>query len=118
MIEKLTNCPNCDGILDESGRCIFCGSKVYDFLSISFDDPRSPSYAKTYIRLKVGNRIGILPVYPQNASYTLRNDVWVNNYYDGKYIHRNNAIDAELDVNFRVFDDVIWYEEADDDKVD
>lgn len=107
-IEKLSNCPNCDGILDDGGRCIFCGSKVYDFLTLSFDGPR----AKTYIRIKVGNKIGILPVYPQNANYTLRNDAWADNYYDGKYIHKVNAFDAELDVNFRVFDDVIWYEEG------
>lgn len=113
-IEKLNNCPNCGGILDEAGRCVFCGSKVYDFMNISFDDPRSPSYAKTYIRLKVGNRIGILPVYPQSANYTLRNNgVYVDNCYDGKYIHKVNTFDAELEVNFRVFDDVIWYEEAD-----
>lgn len=29
-MEKLENCPNCGGILDDLGRCEFCGSKVYD----------------------------------------------------------------------------------------
>lgn len=36
MIEKLKNCPNCAGILDEAGRCKYCGSKVYDFLTLDF----------------------------------------------------------------------------------
>lgn len=37
MIERLTNCPNCGGTLNEAGRCEFCGSKVYDFLTIDFN---------------------------------------------------------------------------------
>lgn len=113
-LEKLNNCPNCGGILDEAGRCKFCGSKVYDFLNISFDDPRSPSYAKTYIRIKVGNRIGILPVYPQTANYTMRSNSYYADNFDGKTItFKTRRLDAELDVNFRVLDEVIWYEEAD-----
>lgn len=116
-IEKLNNCPNCGGILDEAGRCVFCGSKVYDFMNISFDDPRSPSFAKTYIRIKVGNRIGILPVYPTDARYTISKDIYYADNYDGGEIHKTQRFDSELEVNFRVFDDVIWYEEADNDKV-
>lgn len=26
MIERLKNCPNCAGILDDAGRCKYCGS--------------------------------------------------------------------------------------------
>ena len=114
MIEQLENCPNCGGVLDEAGRCKFCGSKVYDFLNISFDDPRSSSYAKTYIRLKVGNRIGILPVYPQNANYTIRNNAYyIDMCNGGMCIHKTRTLDAELDVNFRVLDEIIWYEQED-----
>lgn len=104
-LEKLNNCPNCDGILDDAGRCIFCGSKVYDFLTLSFDNPR----AKTYIRIKVGNKIGILSVYPQNANYTIdRDSYYADMYDDGIYIHRAKSYGADLEVNFRVLDDVVW----------
>ena len=110
-IEQLENCPNCGGILTETGRCQFCGSKVYDFLAISFGDPRSPSYAKTYIRIKVGNRIGILPVYPQDAKLTVNRSAVVADYEGGKYLHEANHFDADLEVNFKVWDSVVWYEE-------
>ena len=63
MIEKLKNCPNCAGILDEEGRCKYCGSKVYDFLSIDFDVAAcSGKKAKTYIRIRNNGKIMLLPV--------------------------------------------------------
>lgn len=34
-MEKYNNCPNCGGTLDDTGRCQYCGSKVYDFGSES-----------------------------------------------------------------------------------
>lgn len=61
MIEKLTNCPQCGGVLNDAGRCEFCGSKVYDFLNISFDERCMPS-AKTYLRLKIKNKIVLAPI--------------------------------------------------------
>ncbi len=73
MIERLTNCPSCGGILNEAGRCEFCGSKVFDFLTISFDRREMPS-AKTYIRLKVGNRVVIAPVVINTARIDIRHD--------------------------------------------
>lgn len=110
-IEKLNNCPNCDGILDDAGRCIFCGSKVYDFLTLSFDNQG----AKTYIRIKVGNKIGILPVYFRNANYTTDRDSYYADMYDGGiYMHKIQNYGADLEVNFRVFDDAIWIEEEQD----
>ena len=71
MIERLTNCPSCGGTLNEAGRCEFCGSKVFDFLTISFDRMEMPS-AKTYIRLKVGNQVVIAPVIINTASMDFR----------------------------------------------
>ena len=67
MIEQLKNCPNCGGILNEAGSCKFCGSKVYDFLSINFSKHNMPS-AKTYIRIKSGNKIYLTPIYVTNVS--------------------------------------------------
>lgn len=70
VINKLKNCPNCGGILNEAGRCEFCGSKVYDFLNISFENNRGIS-DKTYIRIKVNGKIFIMPVYVSNCNYTM-----------------------------------------------
>lgn len=62
-IEKLTNCPQCGGILNEAGRCEFCGSKVYDFLTIDLPEfPFKYPSAKTYIRVKCGSKIMLAPV--------------------------------------------------------
>lgn len=63
MIEKLKNCPNCAGILDEAGRCKYCGSKVYDFLTLNFDGyGGSYSGGKTYIRIQTNGKIILLPI--------------------------------------------------------
>lgn len=55
MIEKLKECPNCAGILNEAGRCRFCGSKVYDFLAIDFagkSEKEAGMPAKSFIRIR------------------------------------------------------------------
>ena len=63
MLEKLKNCPSCGGILNEAGRCQFCGSKIYDFLTVDFPtDPFKWPNAKTYLRVKCGNKILLAPV--------------------------------------------------------
>lgn len=36
MIE-LKNCPNCGGMLDDEGRCMYCKSKVYDLTGVNID---------------------------------------------------------------------------------
>ena len=62
-IERLKNCPNCAGILDEAGRCRYCGSKVYDFLTLNFDGSGgSYSGGKTYIRIHTDGKIMLLPI--------------------------------------------------------
>jgi len=57
VIEALKNCPNCGGTLNEAGRCSFCGSKVYDFLTIDFNKRECPS-ARTYVRMRVKDSNG------------------------------------------------------------
>ena len=57
MIDKLTNCPNCGGTLQDNGACRFCGSRVYDFVCVDMED-----YKPTYLRIKRDGKILIMPV--------------------------------------------------------
>lgn len=36
MIE-LKNCPNCGGILDDTGRCMYCKSKIYNLTDVNIN---------------------------------------------------------------------------------
>lgn len=100
MIEKLKNCPNCAGILDEGGRCKYCGSKVYDFLTLDFDRGGygASSDAKTYIRVKTNGKIMLLPIiYVNNASITISPSIDTYMCDRGTYLMRRNPyIDMEL----------------------
>lgn len=62
MIERLKNCPNCAGILDDAGRCNYCGSKVYDFLAINLSSKEQKSNAQTFIRIRLDDGEYVLPI--------------------------------------------------------
>lgn len=102
MIEKLKNCPNCAGILDEAGRCKYCGSKVYDFLTLDFDGMgASASNAKTYIRVRSNGKIMLLPVlYFGGVNFRIEPQVLTWNDMDGKFrsvrTHTDTIMDLEL----------------------
>lgn len=51
------NCPSCGGTLDDTGRCKYCDSKVYDFCNIDLTRNK-----KTYLRVKNQNQIIIAEV--------------------------------------------------------
>ena len=82
MIEKLTNCPQCGGILDEAGRCEFCGSKVYDFLTIDFNNREYGVSAKTYIRVKYNGKVVISPVVVDSMHLDLHNRLHTSYFAD------------------------------------
>ena len=71
-MEKLENCPNCGGILDDLGRCEFCGSKVYDLCDI--DVTNHGNRGRTYIRIKTDNRIILAPVITNVVNITCSRD--------------------------------------------
>lgn len=52
ILERLHNCPNCGGTLQDDGKCRFCGSVVYDFLGIDLDK-RTPTYIRTILDGKI-----------------------------------------------------------------
>ena len=109
MIEQLKNCPQCGGILNEAGRCEFCGSKVYDFLNIDFDNPGYPS-AKTYIRIKNNRKIYIAPIIVNNVSIKWGYDCDPILYSDNR-IATELTYNQDLDVNFSVVGDMYVIDE-------
>ena len=66
----LSNCPNCGGYLNDTGRCEFCGSKVYDFVNVVLDPFGCPEN-KTYIRVRSGNRILTIPLLITNVALSV-----------------------------------------------
>lgn len=113
MIEQLTNCPSCGGTLNEAGRCEFCGSKVFDFLTISFDRRQMPS-AKTYIRLKVGNQVVIAPVVINTARMDIRPNTveYVDSTFGIGYV--NKPCYPEINLDLMVIGDMIQIDEEGD----
>jgi len=112
MIDKLTNCPNCGGYLNDSGRCEFCGSKIFDFLSIDFNARNMPS-AKTYIRIKTKGKIMIAPVIIGTMSMEMSSDtIECSDIYSGvDYIRR--PVYPTFNVDFQVIGDMIMIDSED-----
>lgn len=60
--ERLHNCPNCGGTLQDDGKCRFCGSKVYDFLDFDLDH-----HTPTYVRMKYNGKIVHFKIIPTES---------------------------------------------------
>lgn len=113
MIEKLKNCPNCGGTLNEAGRCSFCGSKVYDFLSINFDHTYRPS-AKTYIRIKSNGKVFLAPIVVEGVSISFENDNTAYIAPNGSRYYRPEPCYPSFDVTFRAIGDTVQIDEQGD----
>ncbi len=101
IIDRLHNCPNCGGTLQDDGACRFCGSKVYDFLQVDLKD-----YKPTYIRMKWDGKIIIIPVKIETVSVSMYNDGPSLYADDITYsVFGTNTITGKLD--FRVVGDTI-----------
>ena len=111
MIEKLKNCPQCAGTLNEAGRCNFCGSKIYDFLTIDFNEPYMPS-AKTYIRLKVKDKIVIAPIVVDTLGVNINSCDTDLSYNYNEYISRTGI--PTMNVTFFITGDMIQIDEEED----
>ena len=75
-MERLKNCPNCGGILDDEGRCMYCKSKVYDLTGMTINlDSRDI----VLLKVKYYGHDVIMKGYPTNLSLTM------NNEYDDVY---------------------------------
>jgi hypothetical protein len=88
---------------------MFCGSKVFDFLTIDFNSRTMPS-AKTYIRLKANGKTVIAPVIIDtiSAEYHSSDYVCVAEV-DGREYMRTPC-NPTMTVNFIVAGDMIQIE--------
>jgi len=101
LIERLHNCPNCGGTLQDDGACRFCGSKVYDFVGIDLDN-----YSPTYVRMKLSGQIVIMPVRFNNLSINIDNDKSTL-YTDGTPYYTVKNVVTEGTIDFTVIGDTI-----------
>lgn len=112
MIERLKNCPNCAGILNEAGKCQYCGSKVYDFLSLDFSSDRVYPTAQTYIRIKTNKVIILAPIACPNCSMTRE---LIDCYPQENGMVNLNRWNTKIEATFNVVGDIVYLEEADND---
>lgn len=101
FIERLHNCPNCGGTLQDDGACRFCGSRIYDFLQVDLKD-----YKPTYIRTKVGGKIIIMPVVFDSMSVNMSNESSTLYFNDTPYICMAPVIPTGT-LDFTVSGDII-----------
>ena len=95
-MEQLKNCPNCGGTLEDDGRCMFCGSKVYDLFDIDLD-----CYKHKYIRIKYNGSIQVLPVVFGGFELNYGPDVTTVDYANRCYYVPHSS-DITGSVDFRV----------------
>lgn len=95
-MERLSNCPNCGGTLEDDGRCRFCGSKVYDLFDIDLD-----CYTHKYIRIKYKGNIQVLPVVFGGLDLNYGPDMAVVDYAHQPY-YVSYAPDITGSIDFKV----------------
>ena len=101
IIDRLHNCPNCGGTLQDDGACRFCGSKVYDFLQVDLKD-----YKPTYIRMKFDGKIILMPVRFELAEIHMHDDTPVF-YSDDITYQTFGCWEPKGTLNFTVVGDTI-----------
>lgn len=109
MIERLENCPNCGAILDDLGRCNFCGSKVYDL----FDIDVSGNHGVKYLRVKTDRGILLAPIVCNSVEMKTRHvqNYALSTFEGGRY--KPYLFDTIIGMEFRVIGEMI-YERSDE----
>lgn len=96
-MEKLKNCPNCGGILDDTGRCMYCKSKVYDLTDINMD---MDSTDIMLMKVKYKDQITFIKVRPVSMSVKMEplyNDLILMDYKQRRICMGNDiTINLEL----------------------
>ena len=115
LIKSLHNCPSCGGILDDVGRCQFCGSKVYDLIDIDlgFSPEKLFKKNKSYIRIKDPNGgIILAPVVVSTATVTVEHHAASRFIDDVGMVHESSyEPDVGIEVRFFVTGDMVRIQE-------
>ena len=70
-MEQLKNCPNCGGVLDDEGRCMYCNAKVYDLTGLNINlDTRDV----VLLKLKANGYDMVMKAFPVNATMDMGYD--------------------------------------------
>ncbi len=96
-MEELKNCPNCGGVLDDTGRCMYCNSKVYDLTGINIDlDTRDILKMK----LKFNGQDVIIHCYPTSAQFEYHQNYESYTGYEGVMhtARRNPDVTVRLEL--------------------
>lgn len=96
-MEELKNCPNCGGVLDDTGRCMYCNSKVYDLTGINID---FDTHDILKMKLKFNGQDVIMNCYPTNAEFEFHPNC--ESYIDHKGVmhtaHHNPDVRIRLEL--------------------
>jgi DNA-directed RNA polymerase subunit RPC12/RpoP len=119
MIERLKECPNCAGILNESGRCTFCGSKVYDLMAIDFagrSEEEAGKPAKSFIRIRTRMKNGkvaviIAPIMITDVLMETKCDDTDHFFYTESECMPYRSYSTTIDISCKVCGDKIVVEE-------
>ena len=79
-MEELKNCPNCGGVLDDTGRCMYCNSKVYDLTGVNIN---LDTHDILKMKLKYNGRDVIMSCYPTNAEIEFHPNDEIYTDYEG-----------------------------------
>ena len=94
---QLKNCPNCGGILDDEGRCMYCKSKVYDLTGVNID---FNTRDVVLLKIKWQDQIVYLKAHPINAKVEMHSV-----YDDVSHLTRvYNRTDATCNIEFNVIE--------------
>lgn len=84
-MQRLKNCPNCGGILDDEGRCMYCKSKVYDLTGMRIDmDTRDT----VLLKIKCNGCDVVLRAFPINLEANMSTECFDVSDYRGSKIAR------------------------------
>lgn len=111
MIERLENCPNCGAVLDDLGRCNFCGSKVYDLFDIDVSNNRGIKY----LRIKTNKGLVLAPIVCDTVKVDIQNR-YCSTYdmldtFEGRRLVKTIP-NITIGVEFFVAGDMTFIEEA------
>ena len=100
-MEQLKNCPNCGGVLDDEGRCMYCQSKVYDLTGINIDFNTKDV---VLLKMKWQDQIVYVKAHPINASMEIH-PIYDDIYDCGTHLARvHNRTDATCNIEFNVIE--------------